>query len=477
MRPIWRIGSIACLLLLRSCSPCLAQVGNSNVEHVHIEAGRAPVAKSVKSVPMSPIQKADAGERIQLVRLTSTDIPEPVKQACYSVARVTLDQGRSAQMGSATYLGNGLWLTNRHVVEGGAGRYSVKLKTGETLDAKVNSISQGNADLAVVETIDLDSQISPVIISNDEPRPGMVVYPSGFDHGRLDQHICWPAQIVNIFADGDIESKGLSARKGSISGNSGGPTFTSDGQLLAPLFANGGSDGNCTSTGTGTCITVNSFACRTYLLPWRERIMRSLTGRGGCYGGSCPPQGMQMQPRQYQGPIQPPQYLIPASPQAQFQPQFQQQPQINNIPSYQPQPQLPPQPAPATVVPAAPVAPQVTAGPVGPKGDQGPQGASGPKGDPGEITQQHLAIVAAEVRKSLAADPGIRGPQGPAGPAGAAATIDTEAIVAEVLRRLPETRVMLVDGQTKKVIDDERYKPGEAIVFDINKLLRSTSSK
>lgn len=195
--------------------------------------------------------------------------------------------------------------------------------------------------------------------------------------------------------------------------------------------------------------------------------MRSLTGRGGCYGGSCPPQGMQMQPQQYQGPIQPPQYLIPASPQAQFQ----QQPQVNNIPSYQPQPQLQPQPAPATV-PAVPVAPQVTAGPAGPKGDQGPQGVPGPKGDPGEITQQHLAIIADKVREALATDPTMRGPVGPAGPAGQSAIVDTEAIVQEVLRRMPNMRVMLVDGSTKKILDDETYKPGEPLVFDINRLLR-----
>jgi len=462
-RPFWRISSIACLILLRCCSSscCLAQ-NDGNGNGIHLRASNA-------AVEMATIRKSSDVDKVQLVRLTSTDIPDPVKQACYSVARVTLDQGRSAQMGSATYLGNGLWLTNRHVVEGGAGRYSVKLKTGQTFDAKVNSISRGNADLAVVETIDLDSQIAPVVISNDEPRPGMVVYPSGFDHGNLDQHVCWPAQIVNIFADGDIESEGLSARKGSISGNSGGPTFTADGQLLAPLFANGGSDESCTSTGTGTCITVNSFACRTYLLPWRERIMSSLTGRGGCYGGNCQPQ-MQSRPQYQQGPgpIQPPQYLIPSSPQGQSQgqPQFQQQPQVNNIPSYQPQ--LPP-----PVAPTAPPVPQVTAGPAGPKGDQGPQGAPGPKGDPGEITQQHLAIIAAKVREGLAADPAMRGPAGPVGPAGQSATVDIEAIVQEVLSRMPNMRVVLVDGNTKKILDDETYKPGEALVFDINKLIKS----
>lgn len=428
------------LLVFSGCSPCFAQ---TDPNWIHLEAG----VKAESNVPgMAPIRKASDTNKVQIVRLTSTDIPEPVRQACYSVARVKLDVGRSSQMGSATYLGNGLWLTNRHVVEGGAGRYSVKLKTGQVLEAKVASISRGNADLAVVETADLDGQVMPIVISNDEPRPGMVVYPSGFDHGNMDQHVCWPAQIVNMFDDGAIESEGLSARKGSISGNSGGPTFTSSGQLLAPLYANGGGGQSDTAIGTGTCITVNSFACRTYLLPWRERIMRSLTGRG-CYGGQCPPQ--MMQPQQ-QGPVQPPQYLIPSSPQ-------QYQPQAGSIPSYQPPPATP--------------TPQPLAGVKGERGEQGPAGVQGPKGDPGEITEQHLALIASKLRDSLANDPSLRGP---AGPPGVPANVDHEMIVQEVLRRMPGMRVVLVDGNTKRVIDDETYKPGEALVFDINKLMRSS---
>lgn len=475
----WRLKYLkylSCLLVLAGCNPCFAQTTQAQPDGnrwIHLEAGRErPEPKPEPKKPvMSPIRKASESDSIKLVRLTSTDIPAPVRQACYSVARVRLDSGNSSQMGSATYLGNGLWLTNRHVVEGGGGRgrYSVKLKTGQTLEAKVTSISKGNADLAVVETVDLDGQVEPVPISNDEPRPGMVVYPSGFDHGNMEQHICWPAQIVGMFADGAIESEGLSARKGSISGNSGGPTFTAAGELLAPLYANGGQGSSDTAVGTGTCITVNSFACRTYLLPWRERIMRSLTGRGGCYGGGCQPQ--MMQPQYQQGPVQPPQYLIPSQPQ-------QPQPQANTLPSYQPQyqPQYqPPSYQPAPQLQPAPPAPQpqTLAGPKGDKGDQGPAGVQGPKGDPGEITEHHLALIASKLRESMANDPSLRGPAGPPGPAGVATNVDHELIVQEVLRRMPGMRVVLVDGNTKRVIDDETYKPGEALVFDINKLMRS----
>lgn len=443
MQPTRRLGTIACLLFFVGRDPCcFAQTGE-----VHLIASNAAQA----APGMVPIQKASEADTFKLVRLTSTDIPEPVRKACYSVGRVTLDQGNAAQHGSGTYIGSGLWLTNRHVVVGGSGRYSVKLKSGEVLPAKVVSVSQNDADLAVVQTADMDQAITPIMISNEDPRPGMIVYPSGFDHGELSKHLCWPAKIVSFFASGDMVSEGLSERKGSISGNSGGPTFTAEGQLLAPLWGNSGGD---TNTGSGTCITVNSHSCRRFLLPWWEFIMRSQTQCGG--GRNCPPQYGMQQPMQPQRPVQPPQYIIPSTPQGNLPPpsyQPQQPP-----PSYQPQPQ----PVPPT--------PQVTAGPAGPKGDQGPQGVPGPKGDPGEITKAHLELIADKVREALAADPTMRGP---AGPAGQPATVDTEAIVQEVLRRMPSTRVVLVDGNSKKILDDETYKPGEALVFDINKLIKT----
>lgn len=433
--------------------------------------------------PMVPIAQGEyhlraENERIKLVRLTSTEIPQPVLDACYSVGRVTIQHGAGASMGSSTYVGNGIWLTNRHVVESG-GDASIKLKSGHVLPGRVTSISRSGPDLAVVETQDMDQWIRPIPISNDVPSPGMVVYPSGFDHGKMERHVCWPAKIVDFFQDGDLVSRGTGPREGSISGNSGGPTFTEKGELLAPLWGNSGGD---TNAGTGTCITVNSFACRTYLLPWRERIMRSLT--------QCGPRG-----------CQPPQ---------QFSQPYGSQPYGAQPPSYQPQ-VIPSQP-PAQPPNLQPPATQPLAGVAGPKGDTGPAGPKGDKGDPGEVTDAHLAKIIESVRKSLADDPnmrgrdgrdGERGERGEPGPKGDPGEItqqhialiaralasdpnmrgpagrdgkdvDIEVIVAEVMRRLPSTRVVLVDGQSKRVIDDETYKPGEAIVFDLNKLIRKT---
>jgi hypothetical protein len=447
---------LATPLLMLGCQFCHGQ-------EVHLQASNYS--------DMVPIQRddGDVGRASQpvtlrLVRLTSTEIPEPVRQACYSVGLVQISQGNGANRGSGTYVGSGLWITNRHVV-GEGGIATIKLKNGETLPGQIVSVSHTDADLAVIQTADVDAIIAPVMISNDTPAPGMMVYPSGFDHGELSKHLCWPAKIVSFFASGDIISQGISDRKGSISGNSGGPTFTSTGQLLAPLWGNSGGD---TDVGTGTCITVNSWACRTYLLPWRERIMRAQTQCGPRCQPQYQPQYLQQQMPQM--PLQPPQYIIPPTPQPQILPQPQP---IQQPPSYQPQPTAP-QPTPAqpiaTVGPAGPRGEPGAPGATGPMGATGPQG---PKGDPGEITSDHLAIIAAEVRKALAVDPSLRGPAGPPGPSGAAATVDTEAIVAEVLRRLPGMRVVLVDGKTKQVIDDETYQPGEALVFDINKLIRT----
>ena len=434
-------------------------------------------------VPLSELNLIAEREHVAYVRLTSTEIPEPVKMACYSVGRVTMQQGNGASMGSSTYLGNGLWLTNRHVVEGG-GKASVKLKNGQVIPAKVTSISRSDPDLAVVETEDMDQWIRPIPISNDVPSPGMIVYPSGFDHGKLDQHVCWPAKIIDFFQSGDLVSSGVGPRKGSISGNSGGPTFTSKGELLAPLWGNSGGD---TNVGSGTCITVNSFACRTYLLPWRERIMRALTqcgpggcspmpqyggGGGGSYGG---------------GPIQPPQYLIPANPPS-YQPAPTQPPSYQPI--VQPQPQQPQLPAPST------------GGIAGPKGDKGDKGE---KGDDGEVTDAHLAKIIEGVRKQLAEDPNMRGrdgrdgERGPAGPKGdkgdpgeitqahlamiaklvaadpsLKANVDIDAIVNEVIRRMPAQQPITFQlRENGKIVDEETYAPGQPLVLEINRLIKA----
>jgi S1-C subfamily serine protease len=68
---------------------------------------------------------------------------------------------------------------------------------------------------------------------------------------------------------------------------------------------------------------------------------------------------------------------------------------------------------------------------------------------------------------------GEQGPPGPQGPSGRDCEIDIDAIAAQVIAKIPPRRFILVDGATRKVIDDESYQPGEPIVLDVQQIIRS----
>ena len=415
------IKHLAFLLAIALASQASAQVkvlyqDDSDAIAARIQAKLDPPWNSDKKKPLADrvaekVAADDGVKQFRMVSVTSTsEVPASVVMSCYSIARIVLDQGGSQSMGSGTYLGDGIWLTNRHVVADG-GRASVTLKNGQSLPAKVVQVNREEAgDLAVVETQSMDHLIHPVRIALNPPQIGEVVYPSGFDRGNLDAHRVWPAQIVEAYGSGIIESVGTGPRKGSISGNSGGPTFTQTGELISPLFANGGSD---TYSGRGTTMTVGWRSTRTFLLPFRERIVRALTQcapnsgfsfgqqcqpiRGGGSAGGClpavPQYDFQQQPQlaptipQYQ-PVQPQPQLAPTIPQYQPAPI---QPAPQPIP-YQPYVQ-PTQPAPIQMAPITPaplerqrVEVEIAAkpGPPGRDGVNGKDGLPGRDGAPGK---------------------------------------------------------------------------------------------
>lgn len=412
MRTLFRSIGLLASAMLASCNPCWAQ------SELHLQASN---------------YQAERCQALQLEYLTyyRADLtPDAVKQSLYSVAMVDVAGAR----GSGTYLGDGLWLTNSHVIEGQRNA-TITLKTAsgpQVAAGQVIADGRRNPDCAIIQTANVDHLVRPVPVADRQPQPGDVVYPSGYDHGELRAHSLWPARVVRMYDDGYIESVGVDQRKGSISGNSGGPTFNSLGELIAPLFANGSASG--TQTGAGTTITVGYLPCRTFLLPFRERLIRSLERTQCPPNRSCPPQMQYAQPQQI-----PPQQMIPLQPiggQAQ-------------LPSFQP--------------PAA--QPQVC--------QPGPKGDKGDKGDPGEITAEHLEIIAARVAAVLRNDPSMRGPAGPAGADGVDASVDIDRVAASVLAKLPPIKVALVDGKTKKIIDQEQYRLGETIAFDINQLIHN----
>ena len=407
---------------------------------------------------------------MELIPLTqSSEIPPPVMAACQSVGKVVISRGNTSDIGSGTYIGDGIWLTNRHVVRDG-GKAFIILKSGEKIDGRVTSMAS-NVDCAVVETANLDDRIKPVALADNQPKIGDVVYPSGFDQGDLKRHYVWPAKVVEFYNDGHINSIGTTNRTGSISGNSGGPTLTFEGELIAPLWGNAGNQ--MPNNGRGTTMTCCWFRTRTFLLPWRERVMRSLTQlQQRCPPNQqCPPQYSPQQPSyQIQGQIKP----IPATPP------------LSNLPGFKPVLDVP------TPAPNQPCQCQLSdaqikviteevrklivvdatfRGPAGPQGERGPQGIAGINGNSANV--DYDKIVAEVISKipmptidnnAIADEVVKRLPKIPA------PTIDYDAITKLILARIPDQRVVLVDGKTKQIIDDETYKPGEAIVFDVNRL-------
>lgn len=454
--------------------------------------------------------------------MRATNIPEAVRASYLSVVRITASTGGgSASQGSGTYLGDGLVLTNRHVVSGGYS-FTITLKDGTNYPAQLAKTSSNSADLALLETRNLDHRLKAVPISVEDVRAGQVIYPSGFDQGRLEWHTIWPARVNQFYADGDFDSAGVGSRGGAISGNSGGPTFNSAGELISPLHSTTANP----SLGNGRTIAVCFRSTRWFLFPWRRRIMRSLEeqyGRYGRYGRQ--PIIIQIAPGENWQPQAAPQrsnsrpeILIegnrikivplkstrndPAETQYGYCPpstggiQYQQCPPNYGQPSYgQPnygpsRPVLPDSETPRYQPETEPEPPAIEldydalaeallpkmAGDdrfKGADGKDGKNGTNGRDGQPGTVTQGQLTAMSAALLEQMARDPRFKGQQGRPGEI----TPEQIAELTEEIKRGLSRRVLVVDGVTKQVLDDETYAFDEPFVFDTRKLQRRSSTQ
>jgi len=104
---------------------------------------------------------------------------------------------------------------------------------------------------------------------------------------------------------------------------------------------------------------------------------------------------------------------------------------------------------------------------------QGPAGPQGPPGKDAEITAEQIAAIVIAISQQIKADPAMRGPKGDKGDPAEVTPELIAQIKAEVLAALPPTTMVLADGRTGKVIDKETYQPGEAIVLDVQNIIRA----
>jgi len=391
----------------------------------------------------------------------------------YSVI-VTNSLGNAANKGSGTYLGDGLYASAWHVVRDNPnGSITVTWKTGERYAVRVV------ASEPVWDIVLLESQERPqggVPLTHTTPGIGAELYLAGYSQGPLQ---AWRGRAVSTSSPvGSQSADWMNATGGAISGDSGGPVLDSTGNYVGPLWGSSGS----------TTIFSNAGRFQSCIGQFRDRINNWHTQGYGCFGGQCPPQ-------QYEGggnagyrpppsgngrvpvesnpgqptPVQPPTqqpHAPPQQPNSGCQCERPQQPNGCDC-----EPDKKPEASacdPEAIRKAIEEAMKDAKGPKGDKGEiglQGPIGPQGPRGPAGEITDEQLALIAASVYQMMQKDPKFRGP------AGEVSQEEINRIKADVMAALPDIRVLLVDGSTRQVLDDETYRPGEPIVLDFQRVI------
>jgi len=185
-------------------------------------------------------------------------LPTASSYANPSVCSVRMPDG---SLGSCTYIGNGLFVTNRHVVEGNSDGV-VQTLDGVCYQCSV-VVSSAEDDIAVLESK------SPVVlpsvrISKRPVRPGekVTAYGYGASYHDTDPDIDrreWVGKVSGRGrVGGSVSDNAYLFSSPSIPGDSGGGCFNSDGEYIGPLF---GTDGK------------NTYACMNSEL---HKLLRSI---------------------------------------------------------------------------------------------------------------------------------------------------------------------------------------------------------
>jgi hypothetical protein len=155
---------------------------------------------------------------------------------------------------------------------------------------------------------------------------------------------------------------------------------------------------------------------------------------------------------------------------------------------------IPIRPRPGTPQPALPSPPQIDLddlaarivkkipkpkdGRDGKDGQDGAPGPAGPPGPEGKISDGQMLALVGKIQAAIKGDPefkGAKGDKGDKGDPGKDAIVDYGKLAEYV--KIPPRRVILVDGESGKVLGDEVYAPDEPIVIDFRKVIREANKR
>jgi hypothetical protein len=206
--------------------------------------------------PLSPVSTAIA------------DVPEVVMQQSWNVCKVSLP----TKYGSGCYVGSNLVVSCRHVVQGSVTAKCIfALRDGktETIVAAVVGWDP-QWDISVLK-LERAPTIAPgAKLAQCTPSPGEAAYAAGYSDKRLR----WlPGKAIKGLKDGEWRISNA-----ANPGDSGGATFNSQGEFVAPLW---GMNSKKPYTATQTVASNNEST---------RAVLRRLFGRRICGPGACPPQ-------------------------------------------------------------------------------------------------------------------------------------------------------------------------------------------
>lgn len=381
----------------------------------------------------------------KLVRLTNSGpVPQVIRDAAPSICLVRVKglDGASYQ-GSGTYIGANTVVTAKHVVREGSMPTVVAQFSGRSYQSKT-WLGNKQADQFIFQLTETPS-VRPIPIAQTPPGDGETVWVMGFGGGNFD---IWPARFSGqgSTTGGPKDTTDYTGPRGAISGDSGGAVLNSKGEYVGTIW---GSSGN--QTAAVSYSHTQSFFQRTGLLArlfgrqgiTQHQSFSGVMSGGGCGTGTCPPQ-QQMPPSQQGGQSYPaPDYYEDPVPDP-----------VPNQPGANPPTACNCEPCDEKTIADAVIS-QIKSNP----SMRGPAGQDGMMGMPGLS--------------------GERGPVGASGRDGKDAVVDYDTLAAEVAKRLPphNRRVILVDGKTRQVIDNETYGPNEPIVLDLQRFVNAATAR